>query len=196
MRLYTYIFAYIIEEDLDLVCITETWISEEKFNDLIIEYALDGYELYTYERKDKHGGGVLVYIKDLYTSTLIDVAKDDMIEAIWLEIKSFLGNCIRLGIFYRPPDQSREFDILMCQEIARGCSTSMKSFVIGDFNYPDINWENMEVKNVASQIFIDCILDNFLCQSVSKSTRQDTILDLVVVEGFNSSGCRRNFGFQ
>src|SRR3989442_5763260 len=49
---------------------------------------------------------------------------------------------------------------------------------MGDFNYPDINWELQEA-GPGGIAFLDRIQDSFLIQNVSKPTRGENILDLV-----------------
>ena len=50
-------------EDLDLVIITESWVNENSFGLPLQDYDLDNYNTFTYQRKTKIGGGILVYIK-------------------------------------------------------------------------------------------------------------------------------------
>ena len=66
--------------------------------------------------------------------------------------------------------------------------------MMGDFNYPDINWKNWTTKseNTDNQEFkfIECIRDNFLSQHVQEPTRvrgNDTpnLLDLIFINEKN-----------
>jgi len=49
---------------------------------------------------------------------------------------------------------------------------------MGDFNYPDIDWDTMYHNNSSSN-FVDLVLDNFLNQHVNEPTRDKNVLDLV-----------------
>jgi hypothetical protein len=51
--------------------------------------------------------------------------------------------------------------------------------VMGDFNYPKINWNTWE-SDASGEDFLDVILNNFWTQHVSRPTREDNILDLVI----------------
>ena len=57
---------------------------------------------------------------------------------------------------------------------------------MGDFNFPNINWEDLTTKdNSDEQRFVDCLLDNYLFQLINKPTRwrgsdNPNILDLVI----------------
>lgn len=48
------------ENNPDVVCITESWLCQEISN---VEVSVPGYLLYRHDR-DRHGGGVLMYIKE------------------------------------------------------------------------------------------------------------------------------------
>ena len=54
---------HMLSDDLDLVVITESWINETLLGDRIQDYEIDNYDIFTYQRKDKMGGGILVYAK-------------------------------------------------------------------------------------------------------------------------------------
>ena len=47
-----------------------------------------------------------------------------------------------------------------------------------DFNYPSIDWENLNADN-SSRYFLNLVTDSFLTQHVSSPTRGSNILDLV-----------------
>ena len=49
----------------------------------------------------------------------------------------------------------------------------------GDFNYPKINWDELDVGG-DEEDFSDLVQDNFLCQHVTQATRGTNILDLVI----------------
>jgi len=65
-----------------------------------------------------------------------------------------------------------------------------KRFVlIGDFNFPNIDWQIMQclpTANKETQLFLNCIEDNFLVQHVNVPMRQNSILDLVISESLES----------
>ena len=50
---------------------------------------------------------------------------------------------------------------------------------MGDFNYPNIEWNNLHTTRDGSD-FLDLIMDNFLCQHVNFPTRENNILDLFI----------------
>ena len=55
--------------------------------------------------------------------------------------------------------------------------------LIGDFNYPDIDWISHTVNPGATaetHRFLDCLDDNFVTQHVIEPTRYEAVLDLVM----------------
>jgi len=56
-------------EDLDVICIVESWLNAEILD---AEISLCGYQCYRCDR-NRHGGGVVVYIRDcIATTTIVD----------------------------------------------------------------------------------------------------------------------------
>jgi len=54
-------------EDLDVICIVESWLNAEILD---AEISLCGYQCYRRDR-NRHGGGVVVYIRDCIATTTI-----------------------------------------------------------------------------------------------------------------------------
>lgn len=53
------LFSYVVEGNLDLICITEAWVNDEKFKESRKEYKIDGYTMYLSQRAERMGGGVV-----------------------------------------------------------------------------------------------------------------------------------------
>ena len=51
---------------------------------------------------------------------------------------------------------------------------------MGDFNYREINWEVMQTSTSESRILLDIVQDNMWTQHVTKPTRLNSLLDLVI----------------
>ena len=132
--------VYIAEEDLDIICITESWVSEAHFGDSLLEYEIDGYRLFSYQRLGR-GGGILVYIRmNLTCLEKRNLKVDNEVESVWLDI-GFNGHLkFRLGVFYRAPSLDADTNDLICSEINRGSeSSNLPILIVGDFNFPEID---------------------------------------------------------
>ncbi|MBB6707146.1 hypothetical protein, partial [Proteus mirabilis] len=51
---------------------------------------------------------------------------------------------------------------------------------MGDFNFPDIDWENYSSSSLDGSVFVQCVQESFLTQYVDRPTRGEAILDLVL----------------
>jgi endonuclease/exonuclease/phosphatase family metal-dependent hydrolase len=82
-----------------------------------------------------------------------------------------------VGVCYkRPAAEAKEIEELfkVLQMAAKG-----EVLIMGDFNYPGINWETFESNN-HGQAFRDLVMENFLIQHVREPTRESNVLDLVL----------------
>ena len=88
-------------EDLDVICVVETWLSAEILD---AEISIQGYQCYRHDR-NRHGGGIVVYVRDCLSATSIV----DNIELELLTLSLTVKNRkTTIGTFYRPPNSSSE----------------------------------------------------------------------------------------
>jgi hypothetical protein len=165
-----------------VIAITE--IKSKRSNSLnIAELSLDGYKVYTNDL-ELCSRGVLVYVDECLDSKIINI-ESQFEEIVTVQING-LEDKIILGNFYRSPNSNSENDNHMYKLIKDICELERcKVVLLGDFNFPDIDWEISEGKERSSINFIQEIRDNFLIQNVKECTRargEDTphLLDLVL----------------
>ena len=90
-----------------------------------------------------------------------------------------------LSLFYMPHRNKEDLINLDCSLKKLSNSNKSKHILLaGDFNCPDINWENLTVRSNApdreiQQALIDITTEHGLTQVHNQPTRQDNILDLV-----------------
>ena len=76
----------------DIVCITETWVSEVFYGDRLQDFELQGYNMFSCCRELRQGGGVFIYVNSLYcTARVDDPFKTKEVESIWIDVK--IGAC-------------------------------------------------------------------------------------------------------
>ena len=111
---------------------------------------------------------------------------------IWVEIP--LANADRLlcGCIYRSPTKEKgaaeRSTNQVCNIISEAINKHYSHLLIcGDFNYPDIEWENESVGENSEHLafFVSRIQENFLPQHISEPTRyrfgeEPSLLDLVL----------------
>ena len=70
-----------------------------------------------------------------------------------------------VDVYYRPHDQEEEVDEAFYRQL-KAASQSQALVLMGDFNHPDISWEDHTVRLTQSRRFLQSINDNFLMQMV------------------------------
>ena len=53
--------------------------------------------------------------------------------------------------------------------------------IMGDFNYPSVNWETLETDTLGEE-FLDLVIDCYLIQHVNTPTRDSSVLDLFFLQ--------------
>ena len=163
----------------DVIAITEAWIHDGISNDYL---QIPDYSIVTrHDRNDTtqgRGGGILIYVH-----TSINACESPLSSAFnqyaGIEISKSDANSINLYIFYRSPNSSTTNNDLLVDALA---SIHSSSIVIGDFNYPGINWGTLE-GNTETQRLIDTTLDKFWTQYVNFPTHKSgNILDLAFAQ--------------
>ena len=88
----------------DIICMVESWLSTEISDS---EISIQGYSVIRLDR-NRHGSGVLIYVKYMFTYSLVFKGTDDL----ELIVVSFLCTMhdtnpdFTLALFYRPPNSS------------------------------------------------------------------------------------------
>ena len=69
-------------------------------------------------------------------------------------------------------EAQQELEASLFQEIRKEVEGNNLVIIVGDFNYPDINWCDRPYTNPTSENFIDFYEDMFLNQYVKEGTRE------------------------
>ena len=163
---------YVHEEKLHIIGITESWGNSKIENS---EISFDGYQIFRKDRKERIGGGVLLYIRNDIKAVRREIFEQNEIETIWCEI--FVGgDGTLIGVSYRSPTSCVAEDEALFKMIEN--VSDKKIMLMGDFNFGHINWATQEACGEGKN-FLDCVNDNFLHQHVHQTTRSKNILDLV-----------------
>ena len=159
-----------------LVSLNETFLSEA-----IEQVKLEGYQvLARRDRKERWGGGVLVFVLDEYFPrvTLLDVSEEA--EGIWAVVHSdrgpFLACC-----WYRPPDPGNTKSIESFEkEYMLHKVGALGTFVLGDLNVHSKRWLVHSARESAEgQLMAETSRRLGLRQLVRQPTRDKYLLDIV-----------------
>ena len=101
-------------------------------------------------------------------------------EHVCCRLLSENNNDLVVGIAYRSDNLGLNMDT---NESARQLIRELQPhnfLLMGDFNYPDIDWENYEGGGPNSRMFLECLEDGFLTQHIKEPTRGQACLDLII----------------
>ncbi len=80
---------------------------------------------------------------------------------------------------YRPPKLQAADDTALYEEI-NSITQNKEAVIIGDFNCPNVDWNLIHGDQEGNRL-VEMIEDAFLTQIVTQPTRENNILDLVLV---------------
>jgi hypothetical protein len=168
-----------VEDDLDIIGIAESWLTDSIEQ---AEVAIDGYKTFRKDRsevKTGKGGGVILYVKKeilMCECVFLNKAK---LESVWSKILSdaVKGHVLPVGGCYKSPNADGNEVEELFKVIEKAADD--KVLIMGDFNFPGINWDTLESGTNAIE-FKDQVMDNYLIQHVHEPTRESNILDLVL----------------
>ena len=160
------------------------------------EFGLKNYEMYAHKNvSDNIGRGSLLYVHNSHISKQVDLKTEHFEEAffveskqvdlktghfeeaIFVEIKINKSETLLCACMYRRGESSEENNTALLKALHEICNSSYSHILImGDLNFPDIDWENWTCKiNNTEDInykFIECIRDCYLHQHVTEPTRK------------------------
>ena len=163
-------------ENFDIIGVTESWINTEK-RDFLAEYSIKGYSLFSCERSERAGGGVLLYVKPHLHPQEITKPQISNIDIKYVQILSGSEKLI-LALVYRPPAQNSNVDNELCEQILDICNHN-DAIIFGDFNLPVTVWGGTLNSHSGHEIYSN-ILESSLYQHIYEPTRGESILDIVL----------------
>lgn len=183
------------EHSPDIMAFTEIKPKNYKVPLQEAELAIEGYHS-PIHNLDNEGRGICIYVSTQFGVEVFKTSDDSLNckESVWVKVKIDSKKTILLGCVYRSPssdcDNNRRLESLL-RHIADYNFHDL--IIVGDFNYPNIDWENSVVtdnENSEGDQFLECLKDCFLIQHVDRPTRyrgdqKPSILDLVLTNEEN-----------
>ena len=141
--------------EIDIACISETHFNSDVTD---AELAINGYSFFRGDRdfnlsEDKGvsgGGGSIIYYKNgikAVENNVFKVAPD----SVAIDIKTTIGN-VCIACIYRSTSLNEFYNDVLLKCIENICkeTNEFESILIGDFNLPDVSWENGNVIGILS----------------------------------------------
>ena len=118
----------VLKTNASVLCLSETWLDHSITDS---EISIPSYSIVRKDR-DRHGGGVCLYIKsNLPYNCRPDLDREDL-EMIWVELLLNKTKPILISSTYRPPTQANFIDHF--DEILSTMDTSLETYILGDMN--------------------------------------------------------------
>ena len=74
------------------------------------EISIDGYSI-AKKNRNRHGGGVLLYVKDGIDYSEITELASEQVESVWIKLM-YKKETLMLGVVYRPPSSNNDYLIV------------------------------------------------------------------------------------
>lgn len=164
---------------LDVVCLTEINIKDHETH----RYQINGYNMYSWTRNNRRGGGILLYVRKEITFIVKKVhSKYCEVLAGELQLKNYQTS---LFVIYRPPDQSKANFITELQSILCSVSRRKNLILIGDININilerDIETISHRYLNTLSELGLQCGLRDITRECVTAGRYVASCIDHVFV---------------
>ena len=174
--------AHLIEStNPDIIIGTESWLNSDISNNSV--FPTDKYNVIRRDRGSR-GGGVFILTENSLNATHEEDLETEC-EITWCKIHLQRQKQIYVGAYYRPNETDADSLQYLENSINKLRDTNSIILLGGDFNTPGWDWENNKPKascrhhNIYEKLN-DIINDAGLQQVITKPTRLDNTLDLII----------------
>ncbi|MCG8044799.1 MAG: hypothetical protein N0E48_03805, partial [Candidatus Thiodiazotropha endolucinida] len=134
-------------------------------------------------RSSDHHGGVLIAARNSLIGTQLDIQTNTEFTAASFDCQGHTS--LVIGAIYRPPNCDQNYMEELCNKLRELQTKHPKAitWIGGDVNLPDIDWENHTIKGhnypiSMSQYFLNTVYDIGSDQVVRFPTRGENTLDV------------------
>ena len=161
-----------------VIGITESWLDTAN-RDFVAEYSLPKYSIFSCERENKNGGGVILYVHNSLHPTALERESVPNVDTLFVDLKNKCGKSkVTIGLVYRPPKQTVENDEKLFDSILEA-SQRNETIIMGDFNLPVKRWGDNFNSHTGRNLYTN-LLESDFHQCVNEPTRGSNILDLIL----------------
>ena len=169
------------EHDFDILTLSETWLNGSVDNS---EISIPGYTIKRLDRQNKTGGGVCVFIKEIYKvkqlSKLSSISSGGF-HQLWLSIQINKYKSFIVCTAYRPPDCPLDcFDQELSESFISALTLGKDIFILGD-----LNCNVLDISDGNARALMDFCSTFNLTQVIKQPTRRtdlsETLIDVIIV---------------
>src|SRR5271156_2039631 len=127
-----YVVDFILEHELDILCITEKWLqSDDSFT--ANHVTPSGYSIVSSPRLNRRGGGIAVIIKNDFLFKRLTCSSFSTFEVLLVQVISSSKSFV-IATIYRPPGPLDNFLTELCDLISTLMARYNDFILTGDFN--------------------------------------------------------------
>ena len=169
-----------------IIALSETWLDDSVTD---AEICIEGYSVLRRDR-NRHGGGVCLYIKNEIAFNPRSDLNSDQIETVWVDLLLPKSKPITVGSCYRPPDDNNFLSNL--EVIISQVKSDCELILLGDLNIDYLRktgplfskLESMlhifackQVINSPTRVTDSCssLLDHIICNNENRISQSGTI---------------------
>ena len=168
----TNLSSFVLSHDFQIIAITETWLSNFIYDNEILP---PSFSIYRHDCKTR-GGGILIAIKQTIPSRIISIP--DEVEALTVQL--MLYEPINLCLIYNPPNCSEVYKQDLLSYLETTMQSLVKTYILGDFNSPDIDWATLSSNCNFSSSLCDLSFQYDFSQVIDSPTHiHGNTLDLI-----------------
>jgi len=123
---------------------------------------------------------VALYVRANLILQDFDELNSSQCESIWSKVYVNQKDFVIVGVCYRSPEAEDTETQHLFECIKLATAISQPIVIMGDFNYPGIDWVQLRSSDTGDKKFVNLVMDCFLDQHVCNPTRDNNILDLVL----------------
>ncbi|XP_060081381.1 uncharacterized protein LOC132560720 [Ylistrum balloti] len=175
----------------DVIAITEVLPKNRSYTLNKAELEIPNYELFPSNFPGDKKRGAIIYVSKKINAVEVQF-ETDFEECVWVRISLNKKDTLLFGCMYKSPSSS-EHNLEALNDLLNkvGECRFTHTVITGDFNFPDIDWDDWSTGNASSARFVECIRDNYFYQVVDTETRhrhgqESSLLDLLLVNDINN----------
>ena len=174
-----------MKQNLPFFVLTETHLKSYVKD---AETSIEGYSIIRADRPIRSQGGVAIYYQEQLSAIECKSFSNQTCEVCITHIVQLNATIVAV---YRPPDTTKGLFKEALTEIEQYFTEVNKHksdiFLMGDLNFPSVDWDTKAARSGCSKNDKDCFIDlcklmedHFLIQVVDKPTRNENLLDIVL----------------
>ena len=166
-----------LSHKFSVIALTETWLKQSN----VSLYGMTGYNHIAITRSHGKGGGVSLFISDVFEYSELTDMVSDYIECIFVRIIYNEFSCV-IGAIYRPPNSN----VIMFNEKLNDILSQvshMSCYIIGDYNIDLLKHGS----HSETEQFLDIMYSNSLIPMMYKPTREASTTETLIDNIFTNS---------